>query len=124
MAELFTREALREGYLRHEDCPVSLTLQKIGGKWKPIILYIISHKVKRFGEMYRMIEGISKSMLTSQLRELEADGIISRTIYPEIPPRVEYEMTEFGLTLRPIVVAMREWGLDHGAKIKGKSKNS
>jgi len=82
----------------------------IGGKWKPIILYLVSMGAGRFGVMRRGIEGISKQMLTKQLRELEADGIIHRKVYPEVPPRVEYTLTEKGETLLPIIAEMRRWG--------------
>ena len=98
-------------YLEHNSCPVAATMSVIGGKWKSIILYLISHDVNRFGEMHRMIDGISKKMLTSQLRELEADNIIHRKVFAEVPPRVEYTITERGLTLRPIILSMREWGI-------------
>ncbi|GAB5518016.1 MAG: hypothetical protein RhofKO_02670 [Rhodothermales bacterium] len=82
----------------------------IGGKWKPIILYLLSMGVGRFGVMRRGIEGISKQMLTKQLRELEAHGVIHRKVYPEVPPRVEYTLTEKGKTLLPIIAEMRQWG--------------
>lgn len=98
-------------YMKHNSCPVAATMTQIGGKWKPIILYLISHDVNRFGEMLRMIEGISKKMLTKQLRELEADGLIHRKVFAEVPPRVEYSITERGESIRPIIIAMREWGL-------------
>ena len=80
-------ELLVKTYLEHNSCPVASTMSIIGGKWKPIILYLISHDVKRFGEMHRMIEGISKKMLTSQLRELEADNIIHRKCLQKFPKR-------------------------------------
>lgn len=101
-------------YMKYNSCPVAATMGVIGGKWKPIILYLINHDVNRFGEMHRMIEGISKKMLTAQLRELEHDGIIHRKVYAEVPPRVEYSVTEKGLTLKPIIISMREWALNHG----------
>ncbi|MEM9920955.1 MAG: helix-turn-helix domain-containing protein [Bacteroidota bacterium] len=96
-------------------CPVTFTMSKIGGKWKPIILYLISQSTpervsNRFGIMQRGIQDISKQMLTKQLRELEADGILSRKIYAEVPPRVEYTLTELGWTLMPIIGSMRTWG--------------
>lgn len=103
-------------YLEFNSCPVAATMSVIGGKWKSIILYLISHDVKRFGEMHRMIEGISKKMLTSQLRELEADKIIHRKVYPVVPPKVEYTITERGFSLRPLIIAMREWGLNNVLK--------
>jgi DNA-binding HxlR family transcriptional regulator len=106
-------EDLRKDFMKNERCPVAATINIIGGKWKPIILYLISHEINRFGEMHCMIEGISKKMLTDQLRELERDGIIDRKIFAEIPPRVEYNITEKGLTLRPIILSMREWGLKY-----------
>ncbi|MEM7510382.1 MAG: helix-turn-helix domain-containing protein [Bacteroidota bacterium] len=88
-------------------------MRKIGGKWKPIILYLISKGGNRFGLLQRGIEGISKHMLTKQLRELEADGILSRKIFAEIPPRVEYSITELGDSIMPIIGSMREWGEAH-----------
>jgi DNA-binding HxlR family transcriptional regulator len=108
-------EDLRTDFMQHEKCPVSATVGIIGGKWKPIILYLISHDINRFGEMLKIIEGISKKMLADQLRELESDGILDRKVFAEIPPRVEYSITEKGLTLRPIILAMREWGLKYAA---------
>lgn len=114
-----TWEALREDFMKNEQCPVAATIAVIGGKWKPIILYLISHEINRFGEMHHMICGISKKMLTDQLRELEGDGIIERKVFPEIPPRVEYYMTEKGWTLRPIILSMREWGLKYAVGING-----
>lgn len=93
-----------------QECPVTYCMSKIGGKWKPIILFLISKGANRFGIMQRGIEGISKQMLTKQLRELEQDEILERKIYAEIPPRVEYFITEKGSTLFPIIESMREWG--------------
>ena len=97
------------------ECPVTFTMSKIGGKWKPIILHLISKSTpdrisNRFGVLQRGIEGISKQMLTKQLREMEADGILERKIYAEIPPRVEYFITDLGQTLMPIIQQMRRWG--------------
>ena len=113
-------EELVMNYMKYNSCPVAATMTKIGVKWKPIILYLISHDVNRFGEMLRMIEGISKKMLTKQLRELEADGLINRKVYAEVPPRVEYSVTEKGVSIRPIIVAMREWGLANVLETGGK----
>lgn len=93
------------------SCPVTATMQVLGGKWKAILINAIYlSSPARFGELKRSVKGITQSMLTSQLRELEDDGIISRKIYAEIPPRVEYTLTEFGLSLSPIMLAMAEWG--------------
>ena len=93
------------------SCPVTATMQVLGGKWKSILINAIYHtSPARFGELKRSVKGITQSMLTKQLRELEDDGVISRKIYAEIPPRVEYTLTEFGLTLSQILVSMGEWG--------------
>lgn len=104
---------MRLSFLEIGTCPVAATINIIGGKWKVIILYLISYDIKRFGEIHRMIERISKKILTDQLRELESDGIIYRKVFAEVPPRVEYSLTEKGLTLRPIIFSMRDWGLKH-----------
>lgn len=92
------------------ECPVTYTMSKIGGKWKPIIIYLITKGANRFGVLQRGIVGISKQMLTKQLRELEKDGILNRKIYAEIPPRVEYSLTELGESLLPVIGSMRTWG--------------
>jgi DNA-binding HxlR family transcriptional regulator len=95
-------------------CPVTATMKVIGGKWKPILINAIYlQSPARFGELKRSLDGITQTMLTSQLRELEEDGIITRKIYAEIPPRVEYTLTEFGHTLGPIIKALAEWGVTY-----------
>ncbi|WP_236017267.1 helix-turn-helix domain-containing protein [Roseivirga sp. E12] len=88
-------------------------MSKIGGKWKPIVLYLISRKLNRFGKLHKRIQGISKQMLTTQLRELERDEIIVRKIYAEIPPRVEYYLTETGESVMPIIQGMQTWGKEN-----------
>jgi DNA-binding HxlR family transcriptional regulator len=93
-----------------EGCPVETTLDVIGGKWKGIILYHLIDGTKRFNEFRRINPGITQFMLTLQLRELERDGIIHREVYKEVPPKVEYSLTDFGKTLEPIIVSMKEWG--------------
>jgi DNA-binding HxlR family transcriptional regulator len=98
------------------ECPVTFCMQKLGGKWKPIIIFLIRKGANRFGVLERGIDGITKQMLTKQLREMEADGILNRKIYPEIPPRVEYSFTDFGESLFPIIDAMSSWGLEHMKK--------
>ena len=95
------------------SCPVTYCLGVVGGKWKPVILYLLSNGVDRFGRMRRAITGISKQMLTKQLRELEADGVIHREVFAEVPPRVEYSLTEKGRSLLPVIEAMRAWGAQH-----------
>jgi DNA-binding HxlR family transcriptional regulator len=92
------------------NCPVTATVGVIGGKWKILILYLIGNDINRFGKLSMLLKDISKQMLTTQLRELERDGIITRIIYPEIPPRVEYFLTEKGQALSPVFKALREWG--------------
>ncbi|MEI6408749.1 MAG: helix-turn-helix domain-containing protein [Bacteroidota bacterium] len=93
------------------SCPVTATMKVLGGKWKPILINAIYLTAPaRFGELKRSVAGITQSMLTQQLRELEDDGLISRKIYAEIPPKVEYTLTEFGLTLSPIMQSMAKWG--------------
>jgi DNA-binding HxlR family transcriptional regulator len=100
-------------YQNVEHCPVTFTMEVIGGKWKLLVIYLVSNGINRFGKMSMMLRGISKQMLTTQLRELEGDGIIERRIYAEIPPRVEYFLTAKGQSLLPIIALMKEWGLSH-----------
>ena len=100
-----------------DPCPVTTTLSVIGGKWKPIILYILEDEKKRFGEIKKLIPGITQKMLTLQLRELEADEIVTRKVCPVVPPKVEYSLTEYGRTLTPILDAMAEWGESHKMKL-------
>ncbi len=92
------------------NCPVERTLFLIGNKWKVLILRDLISGTKRFGELSRTVTGISQKMLTQQLRQMEKDGIVKRKIYPEIPPRVEYSLTEIGKSLRPILDSMENWG--------------
>ena len=105
------------------SCPVTATMQVLGGKWKSILINAIYLTAPaRFGELKRSVKGITQSMLTAQLRELEEDGIISRKIYAEIPPRVEYTLTELGLSLSPIILSMSEWGKQYRLNKKVKKK--
>ena len=95
-------------------CYFELTLAVIGGKWKPIILYHLSlAQAVRFGELRRGMHDVTERMLTRQLRELEADGLIHREVYREVPPRVEYSLTEMGRSLIPLLLQMRAWGVDY-----------
>ncbi len=92
-------------------CPVATTVQLIGSKWKLLILRNLLNRPWRFNELLRSLEGISQKVLTDSLRSMEADGIVTRTVYPEIPPRVEYALSELGETMRPIIRAMEVWGV-------------
>lgn len=98
------------------DCPVTRTMSHIGGKWKPIILNIIGMGTIRFGKLNHMIPAISNKVLASELKQLENLGLISRIVFKEIPPRVEYKLTENGSSLIPILHAMAEWGNSDLAK--------
>ena len=95
------------------DCPVATTVQLIGNKWKLLILRNLLSRPWRFNELRKDLEGISQKVLTESLRSLESDGIIVRTVYAEVPPRVEYSLSELGETLRPILDAMQAWGEEY-----------
>ena len=94
-------------------CPVETTLMLIGDKWKVLILRDLLTGTQRFGELKRSVGSISQKVLTAQLRDMESSGLISRRVYAEVPPRVEYSLTELGLSLRPILDAMRIWGEEY-----------
>jgi DNA-binding HxlR family transcriptional regulator len=96
-----------------DNCPVTATMDVIGGKWKLLILHLINNDIRRFGKMSMMLKDISKQMLTTQLRELERDGIIVRMIYAEIPPRVEYSLSPKGIALLKVVDSLKDWGLKY-----------
>jgi DNA-binding HxlR family transcriptional regulator len=93
-----------------ENCPVTAAMNIIGGKWKILILHLINNDINRFGKLSMMLKQISKQMLTTQLRELEQDGLLERVIYAEIPPRVEYFLTEKGKALMPVMEVLKDWG--------------
>ena len=94
------------------SCSVETTLGVIGGMWKVLILHHLLEGTKRFGELTRLLKGISARTLTKQLRELEEDGIIRREVFPQIPPKVEYSLTPAGQKLRPVLYAMHDWGVE------------
>ncbi|QHS59136.1 winged helix-turn-helix transcriptional regulator [Chitinophaga agri] len=93
----------------HTDCGVTATIALFGGRWKSTILHVLSKNTRRFGEIQVRIPSISKKVLTEQLRELEADGLISRKEYKELPPRVEYALTDFGKSLCPLLIDIAAW---------------
>lgn len=94
-------------------CPVATTVALIGSKWKLLIIRNLHRRPWRFNELRKNLEGISQKVLTDSLRALEEDGIITRTVYPEVPPRVEYALSELGESMRPIIQAMEIWGLNY-----------
>lgn len=95
------------------ECPVATTVQLIGSKWKLLIIRNLLDRPWRFNELQKNLEGISQKVLTDSLRSLEEDQIIVRTVFPEVPPHVEYSLSSLGVTLRPILDAMGEWGRDY-----------
>ncbi len=103
-------------HLRYDcdfGCPVEACLEVIGGKWKGVILFHLLGGTKRFGQLSRLMPAVTQRMLTRQLRELEADGIVVRAAYPEVPPRVEYSLSPFGKTLAPVLQVLRGWGSEY-----------
>ncbi len=95
------------------DCPVATTVSLIGSKWKLLILRNLLQRPWRFNELKRSLDGISQKVLTDSLRSMEEDGIITRTVYPEVPPRVEYALSEIGESMRPIIKSMEEFGTEY-----------
>ena len=98
------------------DCPVETTLTLISDKWKVLILRDLLTGTKRFGELRRSIGTVTQKVLTAQLRQMEESGLVRRTVYPEVPPRVEYSLTELGFSLKPILDAMWSWGVAYQAQ--------
>ena len=94
-------------------CSVGLTVEMVGGKWKGVILYYLLDGTLRFSELRRKIPAITQRMLTLQLRELESDGLVVRTVHPVVPPRVDYALSDFGRTLEPVLRSMAAWGRDN-----------
>lgn len=95
------------------DCPVATTVSLIGSKWKLLIMRNLLARPWRFNELQKSLEGISQKVLTDSLRSMETDGIITRTVYPEVPPRVEYALSELGESMRPIIKSMEAWGTEY-----------
>ncbi len=99
------------------ECPVATTVQLIGNKWKLLIIRNLLNRPWRFNELQRDLDGISQKVLTDSLRSMEADGLITRTVYPEVPPRVEYALSELGESMRPILDSMKAWGEEYKKRI-------
>lgn len=95
------------------NCPVEATIELVGGKYKAVILWHLMNKTLRYSELHRLIPKATDKMLAQQLRELERDGLINRAVYPVVPPKTEYSLTDFGKTLAPILDAMCDWGADY-----------
>ena len=101
----------------NDDCPIEATLDIVGGKWKVLILFYLMKGTVRFGEFQRLIPKITQRMLTLQLRELEEDGVVHREVYRQVPPKVEYSLTDFGRSLEPILLLMRDWGVTYKERL-------
>ena len=101
------------------DCPVEMTLQLIGDKWKILILRDLLTGTKRFGELKKSVTGITQKVLTSNLRSMESSGLVTREVFPEVPPRVEYTLTDTGYSLEPILDSMYSWGENYKRKLNG-----
>ena len=102
---------------RTYNCPVEAAIEVFGGKWKPLILWWLQQRTWRFAELRRQIPGITEKMLAQQLRELEADGIVDRRVYPTVPPKVEYSLTEYGRSLKRALRSLCDWGRAHIERI-------
>jgi DNA-binding HxlR family transcriptional regulator len=103
----------KQKHKSYTACPVEATLDLIGGKWKGIVLFHLMQGSKRFNELKRLVPAITQRMLTLQLRQLEKDHIIKRKIYKQIPPKVEYSLSDLGKTLSPILAQLEQWGREH-----------
>ena len=97
---------------KHLACPAEVTADLIGGRWKIVLLWFLFQGVKRFSELQRALPGITQKVLTQQLRDMEKKGLVTRTVYAEVPPKVEYQITPLGLSLKPVVEAMHQWGTE------------
>jgi len=107
-----------------DSCGMANSLRVLGGRWKPAILCRLRYGIMRYSELKKSIEGISERMLVAQLRELENDGLIRRVVYPEVPPRVEYQLTALGSTMEPMLIAMSDWGNFYRMETEGKQMTS
>lgn len=103
----------KQRHKQYTNCPVEAALDIIGGKWKSIILFRVLEQTRRFNELRKLLPNITQRTLTNQLRELERDGLLHREVYAEVPPKVEYSITEFGATLQPVLVTLKDWAETH-----------
>ncbi len=106
-----------EATAAERKCPIETVIQLLGGKWKPLILWHLLDSAKRFNELEKLIPEVTQKMLAQHLRELEADKLVTRTIYPSVPPKVEYSLSEYGKTMVPVLEVMCEWGETHNRLI-------
>ncbi|WP_278261085.1 helix-turn-helix domain-containing protein [Nocardia sp. AG03] len=104
----------------HDICGMSLAIDVVGGKWKMHLMWVLGEGPQRFGQIRRLLDGVSEKVLTENLRQLEAAGVVHREIYAEIPPRVEYSLTPLGETLRGALGALETWGNEHRAELTGR----
>ena len=104
-------------------CPVATTARLIGSKWKLLIIRNLLQRPWRFNELKKNLEGISQKVLTDSLRSMEADGIVTRTVYPEVPPRVEYALSELGESMLPVMDAMEKWGINYKNQLQTKQNS-
>ena len=114
---------MKRRYDCHEMCSVEMALELIGGKWKALILFHLLKEKKRFNELKRLMPSITQRMLTRQLREMENDKLIIRTVYPVVPPKVEYEMSDLGLSLENVLYELRDWGRKHAKSVLESSES-
>ncbi len=110
--------------MNYEDCPVTAALEVIGGRWKPVILFQLREGAVRFGALRRIVPRITQKMLTQQLRELENDGIVNRKVHAVVPPHVEYSLTPYGESLKPLLKSLCDWGKRHRARAVRQSRPS
>lgn len=108
----------------HSGCPTRMVLDLIADKWTALIIHLLSQGTKRYGELQREVGGISQKMLTQTLRKLEEDGLVKRTVFPEVPPRTEYELTDLGRTLRAPLAALTTWAITYLPEVEKARKAS
>lgn len=110
--------------MRLDECPVRSALEVIGGKWKPVIAFYLLEGTKRFGQLRKLMPEATQKMITQQLREMERDGIVERKVFAQIPPKVEYSLTPYGQTLRPVMKELCQWGTRHAARTRRKAQTA